>query len=286
VRSSFLAATYLFEVGYQRVNLINGPFMLFVFFHLILLEKSKTKRRYYTLGMVMSVVTIILVHSRTMWIISLIGICLTPFFIKQEERKRAYWLFGKLTLLFIAAVSLLYLLFPFFGIILKFLLAHLLSSSNLRTDPSLVGRYIEWRYVWGTISESPLVGYGSGNIYRLYNWFGGYFLNSAYTHNGYLGVLLKGGLIGFILLYISYIGFIIKGFVLLKTKSLMAIERAFIRAGLSILLLLTLATNTFNMFSHRDVLLYVGIIWGYFLYIDRTTLSNINHIKTKTSISD
>ena len=169
------------------------------------------------------------------------------------------------------AIGLLYIIFPFVGILVKFFIAYFLTSSKLRTDPSLVGRYIEWRYVVQSIGESPLFGHGVGSDYRLYNWFEGYSFTTSYTHNGYLGTLLKGGAVGFILLFTAYIGFIRKGIILLRTRTLNSSERAFLRAGITVLLLLTVATNTFNIFAHRDVLLYIGIIWGYILYIQRTT---------------
>lgn len=284
LRSSLLVSTYLFEITYHGANLISGPFMIFVFFHLLISEEKKKKKYFLFLGLLISIASMLLVKNRTIWILTITGICLTPFFLQKQYRKNSYKVFALLFIIFIFAITILYFRFPFFRIFLKFFISYLQSSSNLRTDPSLVGRYIEWRYAWEAIRQSPLVGYGVGSTYHTYNWFLGYFINAGYTHNGYLGTLLKGGIIGFILLFLAYIGFIRKGIVLLRIQLLGQKERAFIRAGITILLLLLIATTTFNMFAHRDVLLYVGLIWGYFLYIERTKVRNLQSTTTKTSV--
>lgn len=270
VRSSFLAATYLFEASYGGVNLVNGPCMLFVFFNLFLTTKGK-KRYWYIGGVVLAIATIALAHNRTMLVLGPAGIFLTPFFLKGQERKQAIKVIFWLTVGFGVVIAILYVSQPFIRIVLDYFLAHILSSSNLKTDASLIGRYVEWRHIWASIENSPITGYGIGGTYHTYNWFGGWFYESAYTHNGYLGILHKGGVVGFLLLALSYGGFVIKGIRLLRRRVLTGIERAIIRGGLSTLILLIVATNTFNMFAHRDVLLYVGIIWGYFIYMGRHT---------------
>jgi O-antigen ligase len=271
VRSSFLTSTYLFEVSYGALNIIIGPCMTFVFFNLLLTEKKGKERYFFFIGIIISMLIIFLTHNRTMWVLTPVGIVFTLFFIRKEEWKKFYKLVLYLLSFFVSLVGILYLAFPFVRTLVRFFLSYILTSSNFRTDISLLGRYIEWRYVIESIKDSPIVGHGIGNGYRLYNWFGGYFISSSYTHNAYLGALLKGGIVGFILLFAAYIGFIWKGIRLLNTRVLSGVERGLIRAGISTLLILLIADGTFNMFGHRDVMLYVGITWGYFIYIDRSS---------------
>ncbi|MDP4219436.1 MAG: O-antigen ligase family protein [Bacteroidota bacterium] len=273
VRSSYLSAEFLFQVTYRGVNLISAPFMILVFFHLYLAERKGSRRKLYVLGLLISIGSLVLIRNRTMWGMISIGICATPFFLKKDQRTKAFKLLGLLFVIIASFCGVMYVLFPFFRVLLGFVLGHFLTTTNLTTDYSLIGRYIEWRFVWKTIMLSPITGYGLGGMYRNYNWFAGYFFDTAYTHNGFFGVLLQGGAIGFILLYGSYLAFIKKGMTLLQTKLLSDLERAFVRVGISLLIFLIVATWTFNMFGHRDVLLYVGIVWGYFLYISRTAPS-------------
>jgi O-antigen ligase len=285
VRSSSLVATYLFEVGYAKFDTLSGPFMLFIFFCLYISEKKGKKNYFYLAGIFISVISTILTWNRTMWVLGIIGIPILVFFSFKEERKKAYSFFLKILSLGAVLFSALYLVIPFIRIILTFFFLHLLTSTQLTTDLSFRGRYIEWRYVFDAIKASPIVGFGFGSSYHVYNWFEGYHAIVGYTHNGYLGILLKSGMIGFILLFTAYFCFIIKGIILLRTKIITKKERAFIRSGITILVLLLVAMNTENIFNHRPMLVYIGIIWGYFLYIERTA-SEILHLssgKTHTS---
>jgi len=274
LRASFLEVTYLFEVSYSLINGLNGPFMLIVFFNLFLAEKQKKRSRYYLIGIIISIVAVVLVHNRTFWIVTPIGLLLSVLTSEKAERRKAYRLFFRLTFFFALLGGILYLAFPLLRIMLKLFIAFFLSSSNVRTDASLVGRYIEWRHIWSAIQESPIIGYGVGSTYHTYNWFGGYFYDSGYTHNGYLGVLQRGGIIGFILLFSAYLGFIKKGWGLMRSKLLSGTDRALLRAGVAILVLLLIAMNTANLFSHRDILMYIGLIWGYILYLSKSLRSD------------
>jgi O-antigen ligase len=267
VRSSFLASTYLYEVSYAPINIVAAPFMAFVFFHLFLLEKKGTVAIYYVAGLIISFIAIFLTHNRTMWVLAPLGLFLAFFFIPTEERKRGYKLFAFLSLSLLVVLGTIYISLPFERILIQAYVKYFLTTGNLGSDASLMGRYIEWRYVFLAIKQSPVIGYGIGNIYHSYNWFGGWFQDQGYTHNGYLGALLKGGIVGFIMLFSAYCGFIWKGIKLLRNKLLSSVERAFIRAGITALLLLLIAMNTLNIFAHRDILLYVGVVWGYFIYI-------------------
>jgi O-antigen ligase len=271
LRASFLEVTYLFEVSYSLINGLNGPFMLIVFFNLFLVEKQKKRARYYLAGIIISIVAVVLVHNRTFWIVTPIGLLLSVLTSEKAERRKAYRLFFRLTFFFLLLGGILYLAFPILQIMLKLFIAFFLSSSNVRTDASLIGRYIEWRHIWSAIQDSPIIGYGVGSTYHTYNWFGGYFYDSGYTHNGYLGVLQRGGIIGFILLFSAYLGFIKKGWGLMRSKLLTSIDRALLRSGVAILVLLLLAMNTANLFSHRDILMYIGLIWGYILYLSKSS---------------
>jgi hypothetical protein len=268
VRSSFLAANYLFEASYGGVNLINGPCMLFLFFQLFLSETGK-KKYLYVFGVVISIATIALAHNRTMIVLAPIILVASVAFLPRNDRKKGIKLLFGIGLAFLIVVGALYLSQPFVRLVIDYFFLHVLSSSKLSSDASLIGRYVEWRHIWQAIERSPVIGYGVGGTYHTYNWFGGFSLDMSYTHNGYLGILHKGGIIGFLMLALAYGGFIRKGIMLLRKKLLTGLERAIVRAGLSALILLVFATNTFNMFAHRDVLMYVGLIWGYFLYIER-----------------
>ena len=247
--------------------------MTFAFLNLYVVEKKKKNEYYYILGIIISIAAIFLTHNRTMWVATPLGLLLTPFFLPKEHRKRIYHLYLKLFLIFISAIGSVYLSFPLARILIKAYFSYFLTVSNVKTDASLIGRYVEWRYVLLTIRDFPFTGTGFGGTYHAFNWFGGWFYEATYTHNGYLGVLLKGGFIGFILFFLSYFGFIRKGFNLLRNKILTETERAFIRTGITVLLLLLIVTNTLNIFAHRDILLYIGVIWGYFIYVGNNSES-------------
>jgi len=271
LRSSFLEATYLYQVSHHFLNGLNGPFMLFVFFHLYLFETKKRKQKLFFIGILISIGAIFLTHNRTMWVLTPFALFLTLFFIGKVHRKKALKLAAVLLIIFVATTVLVYSVSSFTRVLVKAYFAYFLTSSNLKTDASLNGRYIEWQFAWEAIKSSPIIGYGAGGSFRLYNWFGGWFYQSFYIHNAYLGILQKAGIVGFIFLYSSYIGFLKKGWALLRLPLLSNTERAILRGGITTLLLLLGLGYTANIFGHRDVLLYIGTIWGYIIYIERIT---------------
>src|SRR5205814_2043711 len=120
----------------------------------------------------------------------------------RNERKR-----GVRFMLLFAATLLPLFLFAFFFIPLFHIsvllgIQKFFSSANLKSDISMYGRYVEWRYILKPISSSFITGQGFGATYWLYGWLSGYSMESAFTHNAFFAVMLRTGIVGFILLLV------------------------------------------------------------------------------------
>lgn len=266
-------AYYLYQAGRSSMEITIPTLCLFAFVSL-----SATVRGWkfysYIFGSVYSLVAIGLSLFRTIWLTDAVLIPLIVLLMPKRRRKAGWHFIFYLVLIIIAILFLVSTAVPFVGLYLQSMFQRLLYSSAVTTDPSLVNRYIEWRAVWETIIDSPVIGYGYGSTFFDYNWILGYSYKYGFTHNGYLFLVLKSGIVGALLLSVSYIAFILKGIQKSFDDSLSDFSQALCRAG-SVFLLGLLFTNiTLNALAGRDALMWVGVVWGYILFVENQNKSS------------
>ncbi len=242
--------------------------MFFIFFSFILYETRTKKLLLYLGSLIITIAGILLTFNRTTWLAvpacSLIIVALAS----KQERKKALKISFTFIVVLILAVIVINQYYPIVSILLKYLYKQFTTSSNLQTDPSLFNRYIEWAHVWKTLILQPITGYGAGGVFHNYNWLLGKFLDQGYIHNGFLGMLFKGGIVGFILVMFAFIGFFLRSCVLAVSKVLQPRERIMARAAAAYLILIAVNMLTQNIFSHREILQYLGVCWGYIACLD------------------
>jgi O-antigen ligase len=270
VRNSMQNALFLYETGRANFDISNSAFMIIVFLSLSTIEAEKERKKYYVVGILISVVGLLLTFNRTNWLIT-IGLLPILFFMapKAEHKNRNKVILSLLLLTVVTVLSLLFLAPSNIQLLIKWFFAHFLTSSGVKTDPSLVNRYIEWRNVWQQILSTPISGVGFGGYFKNYAWIGGITVEAYYTHSGVLGILLKSGIVGFILIFTAYIKFFLLGCKLAYSKLLSDRERALTRAGILIIIFIVFQMLTLNPFMHREILWYLGLVWAYFIYLER-----------------
>jgi O-antigen ligase len=271
-RQNVAKAYYLFETGRSSMEISIPSLCLFTFVSLSAVV-NKVQKRVLLFAALYTIVAIGLSLFRTLWLVDAMLLPFIVYLMYTDERKSGMRFLLSMTIAVAIMLIVLSTLVPFIGLFLQSLLLRLLYSSAVTTDPSLVNRYIEWNSVWETIRQAPIIGYGYGATYFDYNWILGYSYHYGFTHNGYLYLLLKSGLVGSIILSSAYILFIIKGLKYSLLQNVDAFHRALFRAGVAFLIGLLFTNITLNALALRDSVFWVSVIFGYILYFEKKSTS-------------
>src|SRR5205823_3183973 len=90
------------------------------------------------------------------------------------------------------------------------------------------------------------------------HWFG-------YSHNGYLLVLFKTGVIGLVLFVTGWFLYIRRGIRAIRLPNTPPFQRAILRGMLMFNLITIISTMTLGAFAIRTTMTLMGISWGMFL---------------------
>jgi O-antigen ligase len=182
-----------------------------IFLFLLFTANSNTAKCLYTIAILILLAGIIQLSSRAVFVAFLIVLNIGFPFLLFKKRKRLLFL---ITASVISIVSL-----TFIYSIDAFKERYI---SNLKTDLSNEVKIIEnteprasrWAAIMELVKESPVIGYGNGSETTLlkekYYEKGLYisFLNELNSHNEYLSILIKMGVIGLVFFgYALYFGF-------------------------------------------------------------------------------
>ncbi len=145
---------------------------------------------------------LVLSQSRAFWVdFALVAALL--FVLVDWGRKKA--LIGLGVAGGVGLVAVLFLFFGEFITLMAFgLVERLLSIGTAASrDISLINRFYEAQAVWDLVKQNPILGYGLGTPYQVYDIIDNATFEKAYCHNGYLGVWYRMGLLGLVpLLYV------------------------------------------------------------------------------------
>lgn len=267
IRNNLVQAAYLFQIGISRYDTINGAFMMFVFLSLAMLEEKKS-RLLLVGGFFFSVGSLILTFGRTAWFASVMFMPVVVILGSKGERKNGrgfIWLLLGSAVIF-GVVGYMYI--PTVKLALNFFWSKVTSVSLGNKDASMYNRYIEWSGLFQYVKDLPLTGGGLGATFKNYNWLLGVTGQAHYTHSAYLGVVLKTGIVGFVLLFISIVGSIVQGLRFLRDKRLTPTEKAYLRAGIATMLYTAVIGYTGNVFYQREMMMYIAFYWCYCIGIE------------------
>ena len=139
--------------------------------------------------------SLILTQSRAYWIDFAWGMLILFLLIGRRYKVRLLWISG-LGMLGIAALGLLLfgdtILLMVYGLVERLLTLTSATSS----DVSLINRFYESAGAWKQIQLNPIVGYGLGAQYRVYDIISGTTKTKTFIHNSFLLLWFKFGLIG------------------------------------------------------------------------------------------
>lgn len=188
--------------------------------------------KYARLGRILSIISIILTISLTSWIVILISLALQVYKVRYLKR-----------LLFIGVIS--YCLIYLANQLMPMDIVDSIVSARVERLYTGSGRDELFLYSIDGILERPLLGYGLNQSRMLFVDFRGF----QSSHNSFLEAAIDGGLIGFILLLVSWITFLI----LAMRVSRLTGNSFYILTAFSLFL-----------FSQANLLTYVELVILYF----------------------
>jgi hypothetical protein len=267
IRSNVVSAYYYYQIGNARYDDVNSSFMLYLFVSLAML--GIPKYRFWILcGALLSLIGLLVTFGRMAWVVDVILIPLMVLVGSRQDRKNGI----KFLTLFISTVVLgavlAFFVLPLFKAFALIAADKFVSAGNIRTDPSLYNRYVEWRYAWKDISSVPLTSHGFGSSFWDYDWLRGKFLFTTFTHSAALLTILKSGIVGLIILIIPLISYFLKGIRYLRNKFVTPFEKALLRAGIVTMIFVGLIGYTTALFTQRSIVMYIALYWCYIIALE------------------
>jgi len=186
-------------------------FSLLFFLYLLLTDEKPRQKWIWIFSSVILFAGLVQLSSRAVFIAFLMVINLAfPFFLFKGKRRIAFLLTA--SLVSAGAVLVIMNVDSFKTRYISELKTDL--TNNVKIIENSEPRLARWNAIAELVKASPVLGYGTGSEKRLlkekYFEKGLYisYLNEFNTHSEYLGVLLKTGLVGLLLLlYVLYFGF-------------------------------------------------------------------------------
>lgn len=142
--------------------------------------------------------------------------------------------------------------------VLESLVSRMLSTRDATTDISFMNRLFESKEAWKRILEQPILGHGVGAMFSRFDIIKHETVETLYIHNGYLFLLFKVGLVGFIP-YVFFLLIVVwTGIRLSFAKSVDDVQHAILRAFAAILCAMLIVTTTSNVFIQKQALLVLA----------------------------
>jgi len=205
--------------------------------------------------------SIVIAQSRAVWVSFLLGVAVIFFFV-DKKRKLQIVVLGLAGIAAVLAVGSL-VFENFFTVIVAGLIDRFFSLRTAATeDISLINRFIEMEAAWSFIKVNPIIGHGFGVPIKYYSLVYEATRVNSYVHNGYVGVLYRHGLIGFLLLFSFYFGSLWVFVRAARDRALNQFDRLIAIAAVACLAAEALVGNSANPYAVSDSTFIIGAIAG------------------------
>jgi O-antigen ligase len=269
-RASTLAANYLWQLwGGRQVfggSLFFGSSVLLSSWYIH--HRGYGQRLLVGIGFAATALALSFTFSRGFWIGGMLGI-LTIFFLLEAQRRYQLILTSALGIVVLATV--IQLMAGDVGqTVLRALAIRLSTSTDVARDISLSNRLAESRAALEAVRESPIVGHGYGASFLHYNLINEITERSIYVHDSYVYMLLKVGILGFVLFFGFLLGVLREGFRLGKRVKMGVSTTAMIRGTVGVFVgILFIATNSGNL-TDKSVILMIALGAGAIMAVSRS----------------
>ncbi len=285
-RSHVLKAVYFYQTGRAMTDPSSSVLLLFATLAIASIEQKVSRLKWYVIPFGLASVGILLSGYRTIWVSCILSMLVMFWMSNRSERRKSVSFYWRYVLAVIIIVVVAFFRYQLIHLIVLGFVGRVTSTTNVRTDASLVNRYYEWQNILVAIKGSPLLGYGAGGQFFDYNWILGTYYFTGYSHNMILYILLKSGIIGFGFVAVAYGATLVRGFRLLRSKWGSKYNRAIIRVAFGYLLYIIPTGMTLNTFAGREALTWQAIawsvIWAYDMKRKRETTKEIYPLQPHT----
>ncbi len=199
---------------------------------------------------------LVLTFARGFWIGAVVGTGVVYLLSPRTVRSRA----ARYALIIALVSTAGVLLFggDFSGRLLQSVGDRLVSSGKSLDDISLRARFVESQAILERSLWSPVVGNGVGARFTFYDVLSKVTVTTPYSHDGYLFLLFKVGIIG-TGMFIVWLGWVLRlAWTTSRTAAPLGFNAGMIRATAGIVVGLLLITLTSNVFIERASLLVMA----------------------------
>jgi O-antigen ligase len=253
------SAEALWQIAVNRVPMNEHVLMMGTLGTLVFWLYTKGLSRLVLLGLFMLLLGgVVIGQSRSVWVSTLLGVVVIFFMIDRVHKVRLLLAGG------IAGTMLIGFAYFFLEDVVFLVLGGLIDRfSSLETaasqDISLINRFVEAGAAWEAIKQNPLLGHGFGVSFRYYSLVKEFTYETSFVHNGYVGVLYRHGLVGFVLLFTYYLGSIWRGLRLWFSQQPL-LYRLMGLIVVACLVAESLVGNTENPFATSEKTLMIGLL--------------------------
>jgi len=256
-------AAYAWQVVKGRSVANEGLLMVPAIFSIVFfLYSGSLLRRLISAGLFISFFGgLILTQSRGYWVAFLIGSLIIFYYVPNRMRIKLVTV-GFLSALGIIVVGYLFV-GDYFLLILSGLLSRFLTlGSAVTTDISLVNRFLETAAVWEHIKDNPILGYGMGTSYRVFDITLNYTFEKTFIHNGYIALWFKFGIWGLSLMLL-FLGNIFRRSVrVFRSHTTHHLEQIVALGVAASFLAFFFSALTSNPFYINDTMFMYGVLAG------------------------
>lgn len=208
-----------------------------------------------------SIVALILTFTRSYWLGYIISIGILFFYLPRKNKKQL--LITLLIVIVLVIVASLLFLPSTYVLIMQSVLDRLLTiKATTTTDLSFLNRVEEWKSVMKWIIINPIVGYGYGAVFSFHDILIHTQNNTSYSHNLYLYLLHKSGVVGLIIMIMFYFSVLKSG--LNKLKLLQwGTEKSLVLSILILLFVFLIISNSSPQLIQKDstMIVMIGIVY-------------------------
>ena len=269
IRNHLVQAYYLYQVGRATMDLSLAAFLIVVLVSFLMVEQRPWRVMAATILLFGEGLAVILSTTRNAYVSIAVAATIVWLLGNREERKRGIRRMSIIGAIagagiFVAAISS-----RLISLLLKAYWIRLLSAQKLGKDLSMRMKFAEWSGEWHAIKQSPILGHGFGASFRSFDFYDFYHVWMTFSHNSYLYIIFKTGFVGALLFLIPFFAFMFKAFRLSRLPSLPRRTRIGVRGCFGCMILLLFATNLGPVFDSKTILMWVGLIWGYLLAVEK-----------------
>lgn len=123
-------------------------------------------------------------------------------------------------------------------------------------DPAVSARLIESTSGVRAFFQNPIIGYGMGSSFTIFEAVEGFHKQALYFHNGYLWILVKLGVIGLLVMITYYCVRLYHGWLLIRSRILDRVHQGYAVVAMVAIVSMLVAAFTEMCFMIKDVLMF------------------------------